>query len=93
MFANDSSSFFNLPVTLEVNGSREERILGMRQDHTLHTHWRSLEDNPLSKTTLLDAFANNIPLVRERDFLSEDECNSMLDILQGHKIVRLHIVQ
>lgn len=93
MLAKDSSSFFNLPVTLEANGSREVRILGMRQDHTLHTHWRSLEDHSLSKSSLLDAFANNIPLVREGGFLSEEECNAILDILQTHKIVRLHIVE
>lgn len=93
MFADESSSFFNLPVTLEANGSREERLLGMRQDHTFHTHWRSLEDHCLSKSSLLDAFANNIPLVREREFLSEKECSAMLDILQTHKIVSLHIIQ
>lgn len=93
MIANDSSSFFNLPVTLEANGSREERVLGVRQDHSLHTHWRSLEDHSLSKSSLLDAFANNIPLVRERAFLTDEECNAMLDILQTHKIVRLDSIQ
>lgn len=88
MFADNSSSFFNLPVTLDADGLREERVLGSREDHTLHTHWRSLEDHSLSKSSLLDGFANNIPLIREKDFLSDEECNAMLEILQTHKIVR-----
>ncbi|KAG8161537.1 hypothetical protein KVR01_008524 [Diaporthe batatas] len=86
MLAKSSSSFFNLPVALDTNGSREERILGMRQDHTIHTHWKSLDDHSLSKPSLLDLFANNIPLVRERNFLSDEECNAMHEILLTHKI-------
>ncbi|KAF3764030.1 hypothetical protein M406DRAFT_280107 [Cryphonectria parasitica EP155] len=86
-------SFFNLPAVLDANhanGSHVERVLGPRQNHVLHTHWRTLDDQSMSSSALMDAFANDIPLVRQRGFLTPEECEKMLDIVKTHKIVGLH---
>lgn len=84
-----SPSFFNIPADQQGTlGVRDEvRVLGPRQDHVLHTHWKTLEDRPLSNASLMDVFANGIPLVRQKAFLSVEECTSMLNILKTHQVV------
>lgn len=90
--APTTPQFFNLPgaSTAISSGLPEERVLGgTRQDHNCQTHWKTFQDQPLCRSSLMDALANNIPLVRHSGFLDAEECNAMLDVLKTHKIVRL----
>jgi hypothetical protein len=43
-------------------------------------------DQPLSKQSLYDLLSNKIPAIRVKQFLSEDECKGMTDVVSSHKI-------
>lgn len=50
------------------------------------TNWRTLEDQPLTETSFRDLLSNNIPSIRHENFLSRDECQSLVNILESPKI-------
>lgn len=41
----------------------------------------------MSLETLIDVFANRIPVVRSSNFLTRDECDKMLEIVKAHQLV------
>ena len=49
--------------------------------------WRELEDHPLSKDSLASLFSNTIPSIRVPGFLSEDECQRLLNIVKTSPMV------
>lgn len=53
----------------------------------IHTNWKTLRDQPLSRTSFEDLLLNNIPSIRHTKFLAQDECKSLVDVLEKEKIV------
>jgi hypothetical protein len=51
------------------------------------SNWKTLEDQPLTKVSLQELFSNEIPCVRHKGFLSHEECERMVRIVQDTKFV------
>ncbi|KAI0014518.1 hypothetical protein F4780DRAFT_767864 [Xylariomycetidae sp. FL0641] len=49
------------------------------------SNWTTLEEKPLTNETLEDLFANRIPCVRHKGFLSHDECSRLVKIAKEMK--------
>ncbi|KAK6511886.1 hypothetical protein TWF481_000790 [Arthrobotrys musiformis] len=76
--------FFNLP---QRNGTVDEKsYFGPVALQTVPTNWRTFEDQPLTKSNIIDLFANRIPVVRQKNFLNQDELNKMLEIVKAHEL-------
>lgn len=56
------------------------------------TNWHTAKTLPLSRLNLRDLFQNRIPDVRVRNFLSADECQSLVNIIKTHQIVHSLVV-
>jgi hypothetical protein len=84
----NSNSFFNLPGATLLNGVHiEKTFFGAPQKHTFETNWRAFEEQEISKQSLLDVFAGTVPVIRQKEFLSQEECAKMVRVLESHKIV------
>lgn len=49
------------------------------------SNWSTLEDKPLTRESLAELFANSIPCVRHKGFLSPKECERMVEIVHETK--------
>jgi hypothetical protein len=84
-----TQTFFNLPAR-EGNVSSaggEIDYFSPPSKYNLQTSWRTLQDQALTRTSVLDVFANRVPVLREKSFLSAAECARMLEIVATHEIV------
>jgi hypothetical protein len=52
----------------------------------INTNWTTLEDQPLTGQSVKDLIRNAIPAIRHRSFLTADECNKLVHIVQQHQI-------
>lgn len=57
------------------------------------TSWRNVEDQSMTRTNVLDIFANRLAVVRDRAFLSPGECQKLLAEVRSHEFVRMAIWQ
>ncbi|KAF2965901.1 hypothetical protein GQX73_g7673 [Xylaria multiplex] len=81
-----AKSFFNLPEATLLGGHEDRTFFGPRQTHTFETHWTAFQEQEMSKKSLFDLFAGNIPVIKQDNFLSLGECAKMVQILKDHKI-------
>jgi hypothetical protein len=84
-----TQTFFNLPAR-EGNVSSaggEVDYFSPPAKYNLQTSWRTLQDQAITRTSVLDVFANRVPVLREKSFLSAAECARMLEIVALHEIV------
>lgn len=51
------------------------------------SNWHTLDDQSLSMQSIKQLLSNSIPTIRRRNFLSEDECQRLVEIIQTHEIV------
>ncbi|KAI1852969.1 hypothetical protein JX265_012858 [Neoarthrinium moseri] len=84
--AMESKSFFNLPQAASFNGNEETAFFGAPRKYTRETNWKTFKEQSMSKQSLLDVFAGTIPVLRQKEFLSRQECARMVDVLESHKI-------
>ncbi|KAI0538362.1 hypothetical protein GGR58DRAFT_513067 [Xylaria digitata] len=82
----ESKSFFNLPEATLLGAHEDKTFFGPRQTHTFETHWTTFQEQKMSKQSLFDLFAGNIPVIRQEEFLSLEECAKMVEVLKDHKI-------
>jgi hypothetical protein len=80
-------TFFNLPQ--EASLDRQAAFFGKPEKHTVETNWHTFADQPLNSRSFVDVLANKTPVVREKAFLTQDECDKMLKIVQTHSLVRI----
>jgi hypothetical protein len=86
-------TFFNLPAR-EGNISSaggEVDYFSPPSKYNLQTSWRTLQDQATTRTSVLDVFANRVPVLREKSTLSAAECARMLEIVAPHEIVSVFI--
>lgn len=84
----ETTAFFNLPDATLGNGHGEKTpFVATAAQYNVSTHWRTTEVQSLNKKSLFDCFAGTIPVIRQKDFLSQDECAKMVEVLKSHKIV------
>ncbi|OCL05614.1 hypothetical protein AOQ84DRAFT_298585 [Glonium stellatum] len=67
-------------MSLNGSGSTKERIVR-------RSNWIKIEEQPLSSESLADLFSNRIPALRVRNFLSAQECERMVNVIQTQKII------
>jgi hypothetical protein len=84
----ESKSFFNLPQATLLNGLREKSFFEPPQKHAFETNWKTFEEQQMSRQSLFDVFAGTIPAIRQKAFLSREECAKMVKVLESHDIVR-----
>jgi hypothetical protein len=58
----------------------------MSQNIQVISNWQTLEDQPLSKESINNLFLNTIPCIRHRNFLSKDECDRLVEVINTHQI-------
>jgi hypothetical protein len=83
----ESKSFFNLPAATLLDGHGEKSFLESPQKHALETNWKTFVEQDMSKQSLFDVFAGTTPAIRQKNFLSQEECRQMTRVLESHKIV------
>lgn len=79
--------FFNLLRAKPME--HDETYFGSAASQTIATNWRTFQDQPLTSSTILDLFANRIPVIRHEGFLKPAELAKMLDIVRLHQLVRI----
>ncbi|KAF3019266.1 hypothetical protein E8E14_005885 [Neopestalotiopsis sp. 37M] len=82
----ESKSFFNLPAATLLNGHGEKSFLESPKKHALETNWKTFAEEGMSKQSLFDVFAGTTPAIRQKNFLSQEECQQMTRVLESHKI-------
>lgn len=80
-------SFFNLP-SATLNGDGEKLLLKTSQAHALGSTWKTFKEQEMNKQSLLDIFSGTVPVIRQKEFLTQAECEKMIEVLKSHKIVR-----
>lgn len=86
-----SKSFFNLPeATLRETDGVKHRSLAACGQHSVGSNWYTCEEQSMNKQSLIDVFAGTAPVIRESQFLSQEECAKMVKVLTAHKLVRQH---
>lgn len=48
----------------------------------VESNWTTFEDQPLTKENFQKLFANEIPCVRHKSFLTPEECQRMVEIVE-----------
>ncbi|PVI05771.1 hypothetical protein DM02DRAFT_684176 [Periconia macrospinosa] len=81
-----TQTFFNLPAR-DANAGGEVDYFSPPPTYSVKTNWRTLQDQPITLSSILDLFANRIPVLREKSFLSAAECAKMLEIVETHKLL------
>ncbi|KAK9418508.1 putative Prolyl 4-hydroxylase alpha subunit Fe(2+) 2OG dioxygenase domain-containing protein [Seiridium unicorne] len=84
----ESKSFFNLPAASLVNGHGEKSYFGPARKHAFETNWKTVEEQEMSKQSLFDVFSGSIPVIRQKKFLSQEECEKMVGVLKSHEILK-----
>lgn len=79
--------FFNLPQATLTKDMAGSSYFGAPKQHNLTTNWKTLEVQAMNKQSLFDVFAGTIPVIRQKDFLSKEECEKMVKVLKTHDIV------
>ncbi|KAI9686196.1 MAG: hypothetical protein M1822_003851 [Bathelium mastoideum] len=82
----ETKTFFNLPSARAAPDLREKPIFDDVPKSNISTSWRTFEDQRISSQSLIDVFANRIPVVRVKNFLSKEERDRMLEIVSTHNI-------
>ncbi|OTB12663.1 hypothetical protein K445DRAFT_76877 [Daldinia sp. EC12] len=85
-------SFYNLPLDVASLAITKSFFANNPRKHGIQTNWITFEDQGMTSDTMMDLFANRIPVVRQHGFLSSVECERMLEVLKTHKMY-LHNVQ
>jgi hypothetical protein len=78
--------FFNLPQQTDL-GTNEKSLFASASKHSLDTNWKTFRDQAIEKSSLVDLFANRIPVVRVPGVLNASECEQMLRIVETHELV------
>ncbi|EAT78340.2 hypothetical protein SNOG_14103 [Parastagonospora nodorum SN15] len=83
-----TQTFFNLPARegSDSGAGVESDYFSAPSKYNLQTSWRTLQDQAITRTSVLDVFANRVPVLREKSFLSAAECARMLEIVASHEI-------
>ncbi len=81
------SPFFNLPQATLAGGANGASYFGAPKQHSLSTNWKNIEAQDMNRQSLFDLLAGTIPVIRQKDFLSQQECEEMVMILKSHDIV------
>lgn len=82
--ATATQIFFNLPA--QGSSMNDADYFGASPQHSLQTNWRTFHDQPVTADSVLDLFANRVPVLREKGLLSVEECAKMLQIVGTHKL-------
>jgi hypothetical protein len=83
----ETATFFNLP-SRDVSQVNKNTFFDPSPKNNIQTNWKTFGDQPMTLASLLGVFANRIPVVRERGFLTQDECQKMLEIIKTHELVK-----
>ncbi|KAK1564267.1 uncharacterized protein LY79DRAFT_136241 [Colletotrichum navitas] len=86
MTSETSQSFFNLPSVGRTSDFGHKKHFGPSVKTTVTTNWSTFEDQPMSSGALIDVFADRIPVVRVKNFLTSDECTRMLEVIRTHQL-------
>ena len=54
---------------------------------TFQSNWTTFDEPALSRDSLTELFANNIPAVRHKKLLTPEECAKMAEITKAFKLV------
>ncbi|KAK7911859.1 signal transduction protein [Apiospora marii] len=81
--ATAAQTFFNLPAQGSMN---DADFFGSPPQHSLQTNWRTFHDQPVTADSVIDLFANRVPVLREKGLLSAEECDKMLQIVNTHEL-------
>ena len=54
---------------------------------TIQSNWTTFDEPSLSRESLTELFANNIPAVRHKKLLTPEECAKMAEITKAFKLV------
>jgi hypothetical protein len=79
--------FYNLPLNAAAPATTESFFQGKARQYDIQTNWSTFEDQEMTKNAMMSLFANEIPVVRQKHFLSPDECETLLEILKTHQMV------
>ncbi|KAI1106531.1 hypothetical protein F4804DRAFT_300304 [Jackrogersella minutella] len=52
----------------------------------VNSNWSTLEDQPLTYRSVKNLLENTIPTIRQRNFLSNDECKKLVEIIKDHGV-------
>jgi hypothetical protein len=82
-------TFFNLGSFQAETQFDTNALFGPSTAKNVATNWKTFEDQPISPRSLMDVFANRTPVVRVKEFLTQDECERMLQVVRTHKLVSM----
>ncbi|KAH9907585.1 hypothetical protein F4778DRAFT_546752 [Xylariomycetidae sp. FL2044] len=83
----EARSFFNLPqATLLEGGKTQHCYLEASRQYSIRTNWYTCDEQPMGAKSLHDLFSGTLPVIRQQRFLSEEECEKMVEVLLAHKI-------
>lgn len=83
----ESKLLFNLPEATLLNGCEENKVFGEPVKHNIQTNWKTVEEQELTRESILYILSGTVPVIRQKGFLSQEECSKMVDVLKSHKIV------
>ncbi|KAI9168049.1 Leucinostatins biosynthesis cluster protein S [Paramyrothecium foliicola] len=80
------SPFFNLPQATLAGDKNEPSFFSPPATHDLKTNWKTFEAQDMNKRSLFDVFTGSIPAIRQKEFLSQEECKMMAEVFRTHDI-------
>ncbi len=88
----ESKVFFNLPEAIIHSQEQSTVFFENPQKTTFETKWTTFQEQGMNKKSLYGVFAGTIPVIRQKQFLSPEECTKMLKVLNSHTVVS-HLLQ
>ncbi|KJZ71686.1 hypothetical protein HIM_08924 [Hirsutella minnesotensis 3608] len=85
-----SAAYFNLPEALPEAAIPERKNsvhpYNGPQKSTIETNWTTFQEQEMNRQAVYGVFAGQIPVIRQKEFLSLEECNQLLEVLRSHTI-------
>ncbi|KAI0861118.1 hypothetical protein F4860DRAFT_179136 [Xylaria cubensis] len=80
-----SKNFFNLPQATLLRKNDSPSFLQPSEKHSVPSNWYTCEAQQMSQKSLFDLFSGVVPAIVEKQFLSQEECTKMMEVLMSHK--------
>ncbi|KAI0502804.1 hypothetical protein F5B22DRAFT_640628 [Xylaria bambusicola] len=78
--------FYNLPDEAALDMA-DSSLLPLKDNvQSVHTNWFTFGEETLSSESIQRLLENRIPVVREKQFLTAEECRKLLEITKTHEI-------
>ncbi|KAI0974374.1 hypothetical protein F4678DRAFT_458341 [Xylaria arbuscula] len=83
---DEKQIFWNLPAKPALDPAISNLPVFEKKLYNIQTNWSTFREAAVTSESVLQLLQNQIPVIREKEFLTQDECQRLLEITKSHKI-------